>query len=691
MTDPVTIPRRLGRVPAFDGIRGIAVLLVVWSHVGLIRVLPHSWKLSGGFLGVDVFFVLSGFLITALTLREQIDRVRVHFLAFYRRRALRLLPVIVAFGVAHYVFTRDLRLPISTEHSSLLAMAFYYMDWKAVWAPPISVAIGQLWSLAVEEQFYLVWPIVIAAPQRSGACTRTVVLVLVPAIVVVAARQRNSLRSRCVDRSIAHRNRHARRYLADRRAVGAPLGAWRGAEARSAGRSLDLVCLSGVLRPSVHARQRLPLRRRLHTDRDGGGSDTPRNFTDTNWAGARALAAPSDARRRTCVIRPVPMASPRVLLGLVGDETLGPCSAVGGGRRRDDRRYLHLVEADRAAVPALEASARASLTGNEYRQRRSTPAPRHDWPRRRWTRALQVTRQFERRVMVALGSIFAATEIGYACWAVFFGHAAPHRPRVSFWPDSYVDLRAPPAHRCGVSPSWRLTTARRSGPAAAEGVRLQRAGHRSRRDRGGSARVVAPGAYGLAPDAHPGGKDSDIRSVPARRVESDGPVVERSDPERDPGHLVPRGRGRDGSAGGDAGRPARTSSACSSPSPRSDSSVNTNDYVLGIVAVIAATAALATPAVRRRAVALGDRVSRGRGCQHALADHAQRWFVPLSNTVIFRVFEQPTMEHYFVACGMPHDAVALSLRQAKLEGRWRTEKGSRRSDRGSSTTVVRPT
>jgi peptidoglycan/LPS O-acetylase OafA/YrhL len=188
MTDLATIPRRLGRVPAFDGIRGVAVLLVVWSHMGLIRVFPHSWKLTGGFLGVDAFFVLSGFLITALMLREQIDRIRVHFLAFYRRRALRLLPVIVAFGIAHYVFSRDLRLPLSTEHSSLLAMAFYYMNWKAVWAPPISAAIGQLWSLAVEEQFYLVWPIVIAL-LSVRARTRTVLLVLVPAILVVAARR----------------------------------------------------------------------------------------------------------------------------------------------------------------------------------------------------------------------------------------------------------------------------------------------------------------------------------------------------------------------------------------------------------------------------------------------------------------------------------------------------------------------
>ena len=188
MADPAQIPRRLGRVPAFDGIRGLAVLLVIWSHIGLIRVFPKSWKPMGGFLGVDAFFVLSGFLITALLLREQVDRARVHFLAFYRRRALRLLPVIVFFGVAHYLFSRDLHFAQGTEHSSLLAMAFYYMNWKAAWALPITPAIGQLWSLAVEEQFYLVWPIVIAL-LSVRARTRTVLLTLVPAILLVELRR----------------------------------------------------------------------------------------------------------------------------------------------------------------------------------------------------------------------------------------------------------------------------------------------------------------------------------------------------------------------------------------------------------------------------------------------------------------------------------------------------------------------
>ena len=190
MSSPATdsVPRQLGRVPALDGIRGIAVLLVVWSHIGRINVISASYKPAGGFLGVDAFFVLSGFLITALLLREQTKRGRFRFGAFYRRRALRLFPVIVAFLVAHYVFSQALHLSASKEHSSALAVLFYYMNWKAAWAPPIALAIGHLWSLAVEEQFYLFWPIVVAV-LGVRARTRTVVLVIGGAIMFVAVRR----------------------------------------------------------------------------------------------------------------------------------------------------------------------------------------------------------------------------------------------------------------------------------------------------------------------------------------------------------------------------------------------------------------------------------------------------------------------------------------------------------------------
>lgn len=177
------LPRELGRVPAFDGVRGVAVLLVVWSHIGLIHVI--GWKPLGGFLGVDAFFVLSGFLITALLLREQAKHERVRFGAFYRRRALRLLPVVVAFVIAHYVFANALNLSMTRERSSVTALVFYYTNWRAIYAPPLALAFGHLWSLAVEEQFYLVWPIIVVA-LGIRARLRTVVLVLGTMIAIIA-------------------------------------------------------------------------------------------------------------------------------------------------------------------------------------------------------------------------------------------------------------------------------------------------------------------------------------------------------------------------------------------------------------------------------------------------------------------------------------------------------------------------
>ena len=181
--------RRLSHVPALDGLRGIAVLLVVAVHLpnvdhGLLGHLPR------GFLGVDLFFVLSGFLITALLLREN-EGSGVRFRRFYQRRALRLFPALFALIIAYAIYAA-----ISNIHHAvvgmLLSMVFYFSNWRAVYAGAHAVTtpgLGHMWSLAVEEQFYMIWPIVLVLFFGMRRRLRSVVPLLTVLIAVIAIRR----------------------------------------------------------------------------------------------------------------------------------------------------------------------------------------------------------------------------------------------------------------------------------------------------------------------------------------------------------------------------------------------------------------------------------------------------------------------------------------------------------------------
>ncbi len=151
--------REMGYLPGLDGIRAIAVMGVLLYHAGI------EW-LPGGYLGVDVFFVLSGFLITSLVLEEFERSGRVAFGRFYLGRVRRLLPalllVLLVVSLAVVLVYHDAARQLATD---ALASAFYVNNWWYVLAeqsyfeftgrPPL---LKHLWSLAVEEQFYLVWP-----------------------------------------------------------------------------------------------------------------------------------------------------------------------------------------------------------------------------------------------------------------------------------------------------------------------------------------------------------------------------------------------------------------------------------------------------------------------------------------------------------------------------------------------------
>ncbi len=157
----------MGYIPGLDGIRAIAVLAVLLYHSGVPGV-------PGGFLGVDVFFVLSGFLISSLLLQEIERTSAVSFGQFYLRRARRLLPALLATlalsSVLVLLFARD---AAAQFREDALASMFYVTNWwyvvqdlsyfEAMGRPPM---LQHLWSLAVEEQFYLVWPVVLVLLYR---------------------------------------------------------------------------------------------------------------------------------------------------------------------------------------------------------------------------------------------------------------------------------------------------------------------------------------------------------------------------------------------------------------------------------------------------------------------------------------------------------------------------------------------
>ncbi|HVY30429.1 MAG TPA: acyltransferase family protein [Polyangiaceae bacterium] len=175
-----------------QGLRAIAVLFVVIFHVW-----PE--RMAGGFVGVDVFFVISGFLITGLLVREHSARGRIDFAAFYVRRIKRLLPaatlvlLVTAWGTVQY-------LPIirwkDTAHQ-LIGSALYAENWLLVqgavdyWAQgaPLS-PVTHYWSLSIEEQFYFAWPLLIAlggfCALRGRLAARNVLTILAGLIFAVS-------------------------------------------------------------------------------------------------------------------------------------------------------------------------------------------------------------------------------------------------------------------------------------------------------------------------------------------------------------------------------------------------------------------------------------------------------------------------------------------------------------------------
>lgn len=175
--------------PFLDGLRAVAVLAVILYHLDLDAF-------PGGFLGVDVFFVLSGYLITSLLLNEKATAGRIDFVRFYARRVRRLLPALLVLLAVMtlaggLVYADEIRAVIARD---ALASLLYVANWSFIFHGQSYFEsfldpspLRHMWSLAVEEQFYLLWPLVVLLLPTARTRALAVVAMLAAASAILLA------------------------------------------------------------------------------------------------------------------------------------------------------------------------------------------------------------------------------------------------------------------------------------------------------------------------------------------------------------------------------------------------------------------------------------------------------------------------------------------------------------------------
>ena len=171
----------LGYRPALDGVRAVAILSVITFHY---RRDPLALPTRGGFLGVEIFFVLSGFLITTLLCQERARTGRLSLRLFYARRALRLLPAFfVMLGVyVTWALTLGPDRLVGAELKEAAGAAFYVENLLRAFVPhhaanPPGDGLVPTWTLSTEEQFYLLWPVALLLLARMRGLRRATVVV----------------------------------------------------------------------------------------------------------------------------------------------------------------------------------------------------------------------------------------------------------------------------------------------------------------------------------------------------------------------------------------------------------------------------------------------------------------------------------------------------------------------------------
>ncbi|MFM7224290.1 MAG: acyltransferase family protein, partial [Actinomycetota bacterium] len=189
-TTPPPTTSGLGYLPGLDGLRAISILAVLFFHHYFIFGATRGF-IPGGFLGVEVFFVVSGYLITALILAERRTTGRVSLRDFWIRRARRLLPalyVMLAAVIAYSLLFLPDTIP-TLKGDTVAALTYTSNWWQIVAERSYFIAAGRpellkhLWSLAIEEQFYLFWPLVLTFGLRALGRSRTLVAMVVAAAI----------------------------------------------------------------------------------------------------------------------------------------------------------------------------------------------------------------------------------------------------------------------------------------------------------------------------------------------------------------------------------------------------------------------------------------------------------------------------------------------------------------------------
>jgi peptidoglycan/LPS O-acetylase OafA/YrhL len=149
-------PSSATRIPTLDGWRGVAILLVLLEHAGQYgRFKDQMWTNLGSF-GVDIFFVLSGYIITTRLIKERALHGRINLRGFYLRRAFRILPLVVIYLSALCLISRFTYLA-DFRWQEVAGSLFFFRNYQFA-ADPRGIYTTHFWSLSIEEHFYLVWP-----------------------------------------------------------------------------------------------------------------------------------------------------------------------------------------------------------------------------------------------------------------------------------------------------------------------------------------------------------------------------------------------------------------------------------------------------------------------------------------------------------------------------------------------------